>query len=853
LIAAKKFPSIIFCLVLASNFTEDRNSLAANYGKVGREGAKQIEEAGINLNSQYFVSRSVAEIPEFEERLIDDTAIIMNETSPSLLQAIQADILVLRKPTEPLALSANDTSIQLHSANSPSREIEAAYNTILGLIAKHNYCPADFLVMTPNIEDYHPFITAIFERQDSQLSYRIINSSLSQHHGYLSSFKNLITIVNGRWDSLSLLQLIEDPYIAKHFDFSDEDISLIRKWVETCHVTWGLDASHRNEYLLRHLCYQGMAEDAHIGTWSDGLKRLRQALVNGSHDLKIQFTEADLLSRLIYFLNSLQADLQSLADSSEMTLSDWTSYLECLSEGYLGNDESGQLKNILLQLKESSRWIPYDFLDFSSLSLRLDSLLDQQKASVQENLLNAVTFGNIRELSGQPAKVVIMIGMHEGAFPIAPREPKRDLLYGHKQADIKPTLTDLDRYYYLQTLMSAQDYLIFSYQNTCPRDGKQQEPALPITDLLSYIRCYYSEAKALIINHPFYSFDPAYFVQNASFKAYSYNDFSAASILADNKKMPDKGIVPELFQVEMIPPEKPQDSILSTDDLLKAAKDPLNLFLQGQGLYYKDFSDKDDTTDEPFILSTLDHYLIKKNLLTATLEDVLKQAHESGIMPLGLFEKAARLKPIETASLYQNVLNDFQVRNLYVCEFVPHCLQPTEVASNYWQLPAPKIQLDDGSQVTIVGKLNGISNKGLVNISKQESRQLIRSWPALLLAPYLTAVGMPARVLFLESAIQSKELSCSTLQDLKEFVQYAKRCKNHPSPLLDEYVEDFIKIENSSMLQSKILDRVKHSYNVKAKWIFSTKQQFSPEALKQWQTNAKHLYSKVLALKESAR
>ncbi|MDP1836422.1 MAG: exodeoxyribonuclease V subunit gamma [Chlamydiales bacterium] len=840
-------------------YSNDRNPLAANYGSVGRATTRQLNDADVDLQGQYFVSQAILDLQTYAELANEETYPLPSGHQPTLLEAIQADVLLLRNSNDVIAVPQDDKSVQIHAASSAVREVEVLYNNLMGLIDQHGYSPSDILVIAPDITDYYSLIRAIFGSKDSQLPYRVHGVPLAMHNSLLQSLLNLLALARSRWDSLSLIQLLEDRFVSEHFVLSSEDLAKIRLWIEETNITWGLSAENRNDILLRAHCQNGMGSDAHIGTWDDGLKKLRHALISGGQEPQLNFSDADLLGRLICLLDSLAQDLKLLVDGTTMSLEDWAVYLKSLCEGYLAANSTDldAVNQIVNRLAQTSKWFPEEQFEFSSIQPRLESIISQEKTAVHDGLLQSIHFGSIRDLVGLPAKVIAVLGMQEGAFPIASRQHPLDMLKGQPGADHQPTLTDMDRYYFLRTLMAAEQHLILSYQNVSLQDGKQQEPALPISELVAYTRSRY-RCSLKEVTHPFYSFDPIYFTAKSGIKSYRSKDYIGAMALCGERQEGLKGFVPELFCSEVSDSFTNEPTVVITvKELMKCSKNPLAAYLAAQGVYYKDFDDFGIETEEPLSLDQLQLYSIKQDLIGKPIQTVLERAHAKGGMPLGIFGEVAKLQPNDMAASFKASLREFGISwdDLSHFEFAVNCSEPRQIGNRTWQLPAPKIALENGTTVLITGKLSNVSPQGILIANKGDESRVVQQWPALLLLQYLPPKATQPRLLFAENAMATSEYEDDAKSHLEHFLSYALTVKHRPSPLIDKWVPDFVKGDSLADIQQKIVKSLESDrfFNKEAQWLLSICQSFEPSALQTWQEIAQSLYSVPLAMFKEAK
>ena len=144
-------------LDLLEGYLRDTNPLLANWGKVGRNFAKLLEDSNALSDEEYV---------EGSER--------------TFLASIQRDFLHLRNPRQ-ADYESSDNSIQVHSAVSLLREVEILYDQICSMMAEedHPLMPKDVLVLAPDLDLYAPFIQAVFGAHDSLFAYSLEGVSTS--------------------------------------------------------------------------------------------------------------------------------------------------------------------------------------------------------------------------------------------------------------------------------------------------------------------------------------------------------------------------------------------------------------------------------------------------------------------------------------------------------------------------------------------------------------------------------------------------------------------------------------------------------------------------------------------------
>lgn len=805
-----------FCSI--ENSLETTNFFAANYGMMGRRATKQLEE--LELEGYYFVPRAAVKEPKYVELIHPEDSYLCEEERASLssLQTLQMDILLLTESRKEV-----DDSIQFHAAATFLRETEVLYNNILHLIKKCGYLPSDFLVMAPDITDYIVAIKATF----SKLPYQIVGTPLQWQESVVGDLLELLSISTSDWSTKKIVGFLCRPAISSHMNLTIDDLKKVEKWFEEVSITWGFDANHRQQILERSHCY-GVIEQT-TGTWQEGLFRLKEELLTGKEST-ISFSDSELLGRLVGFLNSLREDLAPLSSKKELSVRDWCAYIKSLISTYI-TDDSAVLDPIFFRLEKSAHLFSSEKFPFSSISFKLKKILSHEKSLFSEGNLQSVQFGSIKDLVGQPAKVIALMGMQEGSFP-SPSSVENLSLFNHLQVNYCPSLPELDRYYFLLTLLLTKHYLLISYQNINHSDGKRQESASAVKDLLHYLF-------AEIVEHPFYSFDFSYFLGE---KLFNYREEDYRVAVAKSTLPPRKPFVSFLPPMEKKVETKPLIQ-LDISDLYKSIKNPIALFFAAHRFFYEEKSFK----EESLTLTPLVYYQFKQILLHRPLIDVLEEMGHK--LPLGSFAKLVKTRLTDQAATFRRCFNKFSVDELYQFEFALNCHAPRQVDALTWQLPSPVIEIEEGVRVALFGQLSDISLQGVVLAAKAENRHMLRNWPSLLLLEYVSTHSIDKKIIFAESISSSQKFTSSGCHYLKELVTYTLQSKKQLSPLLDCWITDFIKRRCKAALHETLITSLysDYFYNKEAKWLFA--QQFlEPSLLEKWQLVAQKLFNAPLLL-----
>lgn len=865
----------------------DRNPLLANFGRLGREMAKQIEESGGQTAEHYVVAVAVEDHDQYGEHLHDELIKDPDQTKLTLLQAVQADMVLMRNPfdSEPISLD-EDSSLQFHVAANRMREVEILYDNIMRIIDSHQndpqpMTPSDVIVLTPDITEYEPYIKAVFGRRHSQLDCQIMDLKIPAQGHLIQAYLHLLYLPLSHWDAKAILQLFEYPSFQRKQHLSSDHVDTIRDWIKDSGILWGDDVHHRNELLERDHCTEGLIEEGDIGTWNYGLNRLIKSLIfaNEKNDEAINLldepnvytSQSAFLGQFIFLLRSLKDDVKPLLDGTALTIENWASYLECLLDTYFAADPQDRLqieeKETLLKhihyLRSASHTIQEEKFTFESIKQHLESSLHKEHVCYRENHLQAVKFCSMLPMRAFPSRIVALLGMHEGAYPKRDTNTTLNAMKGAEGVDYCPSQTDYDRYLFLEILLSARDYLLMSYSALSSSDDKERPPSLLVTELLAYLDRSYKvdeskPSEKCLYKHPFHPFDKKYYEDKAFLQSYSMDNYKAAQIYYHAEK-PEPFRFIEQFTCDIKNPQLDNiEFCINLNDLSAAIKNPIKTYFNKTlQIYLTSDEDNEMRVEESFTLSALDRYIIQKASLKSPLEHIIPIADSQGILPQGLFKEVA------INNLYEKVapINDF-VKSLgitaddfFEIELSDHCLQPERLENGSWIVPAIPVPLQH-TTAHLVGKITEITSKGLIVLEEKKLEALIHHLPKYAVLAYLIEhydLPIELQLIAVKEKSQSikKELAEHPEHLLKKMVEHYIISLKNPSPLIKEWISDVI-AKDPDKLDKTIKDSIDNSYpsfyNEYMKWVVDS--QTLPDSqhiLDEWGAHAENTFGSTYA------
>lgn len=772
-----------------NQYLRDTHPLLANWGKLGRMMVKQLPSDLLNYEERYPLPEKAFSAPEWEERMYPETVPL--EKPLTLLAKLQTDLVTMRPIPELPSCCENDHTIQVHQAVCKRREVEEIYNTIASIIARHQYdqdpiTPEDVVVMAPEIIEYAPYIQSHFEREESVLDYRLMDIALPTHDPCIRAFRKILSLIHSRWESTTLKDLLQLELFQKRLKIESGDVTKLQKWINENDVIWGMDRKHHADSLTQSHCSEGI--EIHQGTWDHFFERTLRGLVTvhgegvslGEDDIlpysEIDLNDAELLGKWVETLNSLYDQLKTI-ESTQTTLLTWSLILETLAKEFL-ESLSTPLEMIFHQFRQAAVPFATQQFPFDSVLAWFDEIFQKGKTSYREHHINSVRFCSLLPMRAIPAKVVILCGMSDGAFPRVQLETSQNLLKDVKEADPKPKKVDFDRYLMLETILSTRHYFILTYTAS----EKDQGPSLIINELLDLLDRYYtinqdSVSSQIFYQHPFHRYDFAYFTSQ-KFKSYSTVAYHEALMAKKPEKQPLKSFI-EQFNVAAVPSEC-SEVFLSLRDLEQLARDPLSFYYKKTlGITLKE--SEEIKTERNLTLQSIPAAMIPRNALTGDLESEILLHRKNGELPEGVFEELAK-RSLRSKS--QNLEDNLQKAGAVPDEFFAYTFDRILFTS------------ENHPPIHLSGTIENICPEGLVLHKDGKPEDLYQFIPRILLFHYfvrLGAIPAKARLLFSGSGKYQDLFHPNPKEQIETFLCYWNQAKESPSPLSPNWIKYLLK------------------------------------------------------------
>ncbi|WP_137938466.1 exodeoxyribonuclease V subunit gamma [Chitinivorax sp. B] len=639
------------------------------------------------------------------------------DATDTLLGHLQQDVLTLnlRDESNKLPIAATDRSLQIHVCHSAMREVEVLHDQLLSLLRDDpSLQPADIAVLTPDIEQYTPYIDATFAARDGvpYLPYAIADRGARSESPLLELWLNLLNLPQSRFSLDEVLAWLEVPAIQARFGIAEDELPLLQDWLQATRVRWGRDGEHKDALDLP-------AQEHN--TWRAGLDRLLlgaalpMAAADGSPPLwlktlpydDLEGSRADLAARLAHLVETMFAWAARLQQPT--TLPEWADRLGQLLDALFipSQDDEPVILSIRAAL-QLLRELADDagFADVVPMRVIQNWLITQFDGTSGSSgfLTGSVTFCTMVPMRSLPFRVIALLGLNDGAFPRSQPALGFDMIARHPRRGDRSRRAD-DRWLFLETLVSARQVLYLSYVGRDQRDNSELPPSVLLADLLDTVGTGFhltdesllpAEDQAahirhhVVIEHPLQPFNADYFQPGARQRSFNQRWCEAAQHAGQGEQHTQP-----LFQTPLTP---------AGDEWRQIDLNDLNAFYANPARYLLrqrlklSLTEPDDRieTSEPFALDWRSKQEIRKLELGWQQRNHVEAGRQlalaSGLLPAG--EYGLHLQQQEAIVVHG------LVQKLAPWQDLPH-------------LPPQLLRLEHNGMV-LTGWLHGLTAAGIV-------------------------------------------------------------------------------------------------------------------------------------------
>jgi exonuclease V gamma subunit len=595
--------------------------------------------------------------------------IASHECPPSLLGLLQHSCRTSAPSTHLEILSPNDSSFTVHSTHNLLREMEVCRDRILQAFRElPDLRPQHILVLLANPQEQAPYVEAAFRgAPDVNLPFRLSGSGQTIPSSFATAVELLLTTLPHRITLPAIQSLLEHPLIAARFELNPAsgDSAQALEWLQDAGFRWALNREQRAsvQHLDEHRwnlrwAIQRLALGALVETQPD-TPPSPQSLHPAPPTVPLERASGlslSLLAKIAQLLEALEQAATVWSMGNEQSLAEWIGATHQLVADFIAPESPADqshlttlINSVLPGLARAANSETRIQLD-GFIRLLLEKITNLNEAAVQGP--GGIRIGDLRQLAGVPARVILIAGLDNDTFPRADERPAWHPL-AQRCALGDPSSRDADRHALLLALLSAEERLVISFRGNSDEDQKPRPPSTALADILATVDTLVSSPNnkpahhAILFRHPLNPFSQRAFQQGISPNQQGYNpaDHDLATARLRRQSPHHQG---------------PWSSSLSSDTLTVPTLEQLRLLIQSAPSIFltrigaKPPLELADASGADLIeLDGLERWGIRDALLYATIEgNDIQHLHErmniSGRIPRGSVGEA----------IFQSIRND---------------------------------------------------------------------------------------------------------------------------------------------------------------------------------------------------
>ncbi|MDQ6812894.1 MAG: exodeoxyribonuclease V subunit gamma [Bacteroidota bacterium] len=445
----------------------------------------------------------------------------------TLLGKIQNDIFNNHNSESRNRLSVqniNDGSITINACYTTAREVEVLYNYLVHLVDQKSeqLSARDIVVMVSDIDAYAPYIKAVFNAAKYKFPFNIADESFTVSDNLFSALQSLLSLGEDNFKAEEVLQLLDSNYIRTRFSISN--LELIRKAVDKANIRFGIE---------------GLMDDETIYvSWKNGIRRLMYGIcmsgeeeyaVDGYTTYPLDIAEGEDSFELIRFCHFAEVLISTIEDRKQVrTITEWGEYIEQVVDKLIYQTEDNNDEDYRLLLKNLEKlYVLNDVVtDKVTFDVFKHSFVQSLTGETRSNAFasGGITFCSLIPMRSIPFKVVALLGLNFDKFPRKETRVSFNLMEQEKRKGDR-NVKENDKHLFLETILSAQQYLYISYPGRNSKDNTAMPPSVLIDELIDYIQTgvdddTFKVREAMVTTHPLHGFSHKYRLKNK--RLYNY-------------------------------------------------------------------------------------------------------------------------------------------------------------------------------------------------------------------------------------------------------------------------------------------------------------------------------------------
>ncbi|WP_420933099.1 exodeoxyribonuclease V subunit gamma [Alteromonas sp. A081] len=531
---------------------------------------------------------------------------LLKRIHSDILQALPASPIRVNGPQE----AEQDDSVTIMCTHSALREVQVLHDHLLHWLSQDTTrTPSDILVMCPAIENYAPFVDAVFHRVGTRNQYTngtirlpcsIADRSPMDTEPLIAAFMALLELPDSRFGVADIMDYLQLDSVQKRFNVAQADIDQMMVWLEQAHIHWGLNGKHKASIS------EGVTNE-NTYSWWWGLRRLlmgmlapdSEMIVDGALTIPdVEGQSALILGKLVQVVDLLGRFANEL--TTPRSPKEWAHDLLQLRDACFVSTKDQEQSWDLIAKVAADLYARCDEADYEhTLSLRQirELLLNRFSSPDAGNhfMTGQVTVCSMLPMRSIPFKKVCILGLNDSEFPRKATPLGLDLMAGPKRRIGDRSRRLEDRYLFLEAIVSTRESLYLSYQGNDVKNNSERQPSLVLAEFLDMLATGYQLDISHYVKHaPLHPFSEAAFT--GQLPSYETGWLRLADALQKAKSSQPQAEGQELDSVQSASLEtktdaqtgnkhsaienskSPDETRLTTMQVARAFKDPLEYF-----------------------------------------------------------------------------------------------------------------------------------------------------------------------------------------------------------------------------------------------------------------------------------
>ena len=398
-----------------------------------------------------------------------------------------------------------DASLQVVGVPGIRREVEMVYNAIIGAVWKPEKSGdrpwsdcnfSDIAVLVPDMAKYRPVIEAVFDAR-GEVPFGLIDTTASEDSAFLAGFFALADLARRGLTRETLFAVLDNPCVQKALGFTSDDVA---DWRETTEAIGAFDGFENGnggskfgwDWALSRLRLARVADRLPV----IGEKDEELPLVGRGDNNAFKLSEiVELLYRKVEAAFDGKGGRRVLPCATEHDSGDakwvlnWSFVLTKLMDDFLAVPDKNVLeatvKNQIVKVLKGLEMLPGK-QDSEVVLAAVEQFVGGISCRRGGYLTHGVTIAGLQPMRPVPFKQVFVLGLGANGFPGRTSSTTLDVRgAGWRLGDT--SVPKVNRYLFLETVMSARDRLVLSYQNLDIEKDAKMFPAGIVRELENFV------------------------------------------------------------------------------------------------------------------------------------------------------------------------------------------------------------------------------------------------------------------------------------------------------------------------------------------------------------------------------